>query len=150
MTRPDFKTLMVGAVTLGLSLTFAIDGSMAQTPSTQPAAPAAPKMMKIGDVLSGQLTAMQVRAPQGKGKRVKQFQLVSEPRRLPAPAGLCNLETGPETFEIVAANPAQAAQLQKLVGKEVALKVAEVACAEQAGQMSEALVTRWSVVSKAN
>jgi hypothetical protein len=65
MTRPDFKTLMVGAVTLGLSLTFAIDGSMAQTPSTQPAAPAAPKMMKIGDVLSGQLTAMQVRAPQG-------------------------------------------------------------------------------------
>jgi hypothetical protein len=69
---------------------------------------------------------------------------------LPAPAGLCNLETGPETFEIVAANPAQAAQLQKLVGKEVALKVAEVACAEQAGQMSEALVTRWSVVSKAN
>jgi hypothetical protein len=44
----------------------------------------------------------------------------------------------------------QATQLKKLVGKEVALKVAEVTCAEQAGQMSEALVTKWSVVTKPN
>ncbi|MDB5563862.1 MAG: hypothetical protein JWP84_428 [Tardiphaga sp.] len=105
-------------------------------------------MMKAGDVLSGQLNAMRVRAP--KGKRVNTFQLVSEPRRLPAPAGLCNLETGPETFEIVTANDAQATELKKLVGKEVSLKVTEVACAEQAGQMSEALVTKWSVVTKPN
>ena len=129
-------------------MTFLMSAAKAQTPATPPATAVAPKAMKIGDVLSGQLNALRVRAPQGKGKRVNTFQLVSEPRRLPAPAGLCNLETGPETFEIVAANPAQAAQLQKLVGKEVALKVAEVACAEQAGQMSEALVTKWSVVAK--
>ena len=149
MTRPDFKIRAVCAA-LGLAMTFLMSAAMAQTPAPPPAATPAPKTMKLGDVLSGQLNALRVRAPQGKGKRVNTFQLVSEPRRLPAPAGLCNLETGPETFEIVAANPAQAAQLQKLVGKEVALKVAEVACAEQAGQMSEALVTKWSVVAKPN
>ncbi|WP_299807569.1 hypothetical protein [Tardiphaga sp.] len=105
-------------------------------------------MMKLGDVLSGKLNALRVRAP--KGKRTATFQLVSEPRRLPSPAGLCNLETGPETFEIVAADDAQATQLKKLIGKDVSLKVTEVACAEQAGQMSEALVTKWSVVTKPN
>jgi hypothetical protein len=104
--------------------------------------------MKPGDVLRGKLNALRVRAPGGTGKRVNTFQLTSEPRRLPAPAGLCNLETGPETFEIVASDPAQAKQLQKLVGKDVAIKVTEVACAEQAGQMSEALVTKWSVVAQ--
>ena len=49
-----------------------------------------------GEVLSGALTAM--RSKKAKGIT---FQLTSEPRRLPAPAGLCNLETGPEIFQIV-------------------------------------------------
>jgi hypothetical protein len=109
-------------------------------------AAAAPKAMHIGDVLTGQLNNL--RTHDAKGKRTTVFQVTSEPRRLPAPAGLCNLETGPETFEIVTSSDAQAAQLRKMVGKEVALKVAEVACAEAAGQMSEALVTKWSVVPK--
>ena len=145
MIRPKLKRtcawLMAGALA-----TLAIGAAAAQAPAPAPA-PVPPKVIASGDVLTGQLNAMRSRA---KGKRISTFQLVSEPRRLPPPSGLCNLETGPETFEIVAANPAQAAQLQKLVGKEVALKVAEVACAEQAGQMSEALVTKWSVVAKPN
>jgi len=146
MTRSGFVNLSCGVV-LALS---AAGAAHAQTPApaATPAAPAAPKLMQIGDVLSGKLSALRVRAP--KGKRANSFQLVSEPRRLPAPAGLCNLETGPETFEIVAANDAQAKQLQKLLNKDVSLKVTEVACAEQAGQMSEALVTKWSVVAKPN
>jgi hypothetical protein len=149
MTRRDFKILTVCAA-LGVALIFARGEALAQAPATPPAAPAAPKAMKVGDVLSGQLNALRVRAPKGKGKRVNTFQLVSEPRRLPAPAGLCDLETGPETFEIVTANDAQASELKKLIGKEVSLKVSEVSCAEQAGQMSEALVTKWSVVAKPN
>ncbi len=102
--------------------------------------------MKVGDVLTGQLNAMRVRGP--KGKRVPTYQLVSEPRRLPPPAGLCNLETGPQTFQIVTSSDAQAAQLKAFLGKQVSLKVNEVACAEEAGQMSEALVTKWSMVGK--
>lgn len=148
MTRSDLKILTVCAA-LAMMAALAMGEAVAQAPA-KPAVSAAPKTMKIGDVLSGQLNALRVRAPKGKGKRVNTFQLVSEPRRLPAPAGLCDLETGPETFEIVAANDAQASELKKLIGKEVSLKVTEVSCAQQAGQMSEALVTKWSVVSKPN
>ena len=83
-----------------------------------------------------------------KGKRVNTYQLVSEPRRLPPPNGLCNLETGPETFQIVTNSDAQTAQLKGFIGKEISVKVDEVACAEDAGQMSEAIVTKWSVVTK--
>jgi len=119
-----------------------VGAAAAQAP--QPAA-SPTKVMKLGDVLTGQLNAMRSRA---KGKRVNTFQLVSEPRRLPPPAGLCNLETGPETFQIVTSSDAQAAELKRLIGKEVSLKVTEVACAEEAGVMSEAVVTKWSVVGK--
>jgi hypothetical protein len=111
------------------------------------APPKAGKLINAGDVLSGQLNAMRIRGGK-KGKRVATYQLVSEPRRLPAPNGLCNLETGPETFQIVTSNDVQAAQLKGFIGKEISLKVDEVACAEDAGQMSEAVVTKWSVVTK--
>jgi hypothetical protein len=111
------------------------------------APPKAGKLINAGDVLSGQLNAMRIRGGK-KGKRVATYQLVSEPRRLPPPNGLCNLETGPETFQIVTSNDVQSAQLKGFIGKEISLKVDEVACAEDAGQMSEAVVTKWSVVTK--
>src|SRR5271163_1534922 len=105
------------------------------------------KPINAGDVLSGELNALRVRSGK-KGKRVATYQLTSEPRRLPPPNGLCGLETGPETFQIVTNNDAQASQLKPFVGKEVSFKVDEVACAQDAGQMSEAVVTKWSVVTK--
>jgi hypothetical protein len=148
MTRYDLKALPTWAAAICAAGLFATVASGATETPAAPATPVAPKTMKIGDVLTGQLNAM--RSRDAKGKRTNVYQVVSEPRRLPAPAGLCNLETGPETFEIVVANDVQATQLKKLVGREVALKVAEVTCAEQAGQMSEALVTKWSVVTKPN
>jgi hypothetical protein len=134
MTRIDFGKSALAATLLALLV-------MVDAPAAQ-----AQQIMKNGDILTGQLNAMRGRA--AKGKRVNTYQLVSEPRRLPAPSGLCNLETGPETFQIVAANDAEAAKLKGFVGKEISLKVGEVACAEEAGQMSEAVVTKWSVVGK--
>ena len=105
------------------------------------------KPIAAGDVLSGELTAMRVKAG-NKGKRVATYQITSEPRRLPPPSGLCNLETGPETFQLVTSSDAQAAQLKNFIGKEISVKVDEVACAQDAGQMSEAVITKWSVVTK--
>jgi hypothetical protein len=110
-------------------------------------APKAAKLINAGDVLSGELNAMRIRGGK-KGKRNATYQLVSEPRRLPPPNGLCGLETGPETFQIVNSNDAQAAQLKGFIGKEVSLKVDEISCAEDVGQMSEAVVTKWSMVTK--
>ncbi len=127
-----------------IATAFAASAVLAQ--QAEPA-PKAGKLIRAGDVLSGELNALRVRGGK-KGKRVATYQLTSEPRRLPPPNDLCGLETGPETFQIVTNSEAQAAQLKAFIGKEVSLKVDEVACAQDAGQMSEAIVTKWSVVTK--
>jgi len=133
MTRSDFgKLSALAAAVLTILVAAAFDAQAQQA-------------IRNGDVLTGQLNALRSRA---KGKRVNTFQLVSEPHRLPPPNGLCNLVTGPETFQIITNSDAQAAQLKGFIGKQVSLKVDEVACAQEAGQMSEAVVTKWSVVTK--
>ena len=109
--------------------------------------PKAARPIKTGDVLSGELNAMSVRDVNN-GKRVATYQITSEPRRLPPPSGLCNLETGPETFQLVTTSETQAAQLKGFVGKAISIKVDEISCAQDAGQMSEAVITKWSVVTK--
>lgn len=109
--------------------------------------PKAAKPINAGDLLSGELTAMRVRSA-AKGKRVATYQITSEPRRLPPPNGLCNLETGPETFQLITTNDSQAAELKRLVGKDVSVKVDEMSCAQEAGQMTDAVVTKWSVVKR--
>jgi hypothetical protein len=91
---------------------------------------------------------MQVRDVKNSGKRIPTYQITSEPRRLPPPSGLCNLETGPETFQLVTSSDAQTAQLKTFAGKEISVKVGEIACAQAAGQISEAVVTKWSLVTK--
>jgi hypothetical protein len=106
------------------------------------------KLIGTGEVLSGELNAMKIRDAKNAGKRIAMYQITSEPRRLPAPNGLCDLETGPETFQLVTSSDAQATQLKSFVGKEISVKVDEVACASDPGQMSEAVVTKWSLVRK--
>jgi hypothetical protein len=140
MTGSDFAKRF--ALTAAIAL--ALGGAMEARAQTEAPAKAG-KLMNAGDILLGKLNALRMRGAK-KGKRVNTFQLVSEPRRLPPPNGLCNLETGPETFQIVTNSDAQAAQLKGLIGKQVAFKVDEVACAEDPGVMSEAIVTKWSVV----
>ena len=123
---------------------FATSSALAQNaePSAKPGKP-----INAGDVLSGELTAMRVKGG-GKSKKVATYQITSEPRRLPPPSGLCNLETGPETFQLVTTSDAQAAQLKGLVGKAISVKVEEVTCAQDAGQWAEAVVTKWSMVKQ--
>ena len=142
MTKRRFGRRLALAATL--AATCAAPAALAQQADP---APKAGKPIHAGDLLSGELTAMRLRGDK-KGKPVATYQIKSEPRRLPPPNGLCNLETGPETFQIVTNSDAQAAQLRGFIGKEVSLKVDEVACAQDAGQMSEAVVTKWSVVTK--
>jgi hypothetical protein len=142
MTKRRFgKRLALAAL---MTATLAAPAAPAQQaePAPQPG-----KLINAGDVLSGELNAMRIRGG-ANGKRVATYQITSEPRRLPPPSGLCNLETGPETFQIITTSEAQAAQLKAFVGKEISIKVDEVACAQDAGQMSEAVVTKWSVVTK--
>jgi hypothetical protein len=122
-------------------------GAPALAQNAEPAPSKPGKPIAAGDVLSGELTAMRVKGG-NRGKRVATYQITSKPRRLPPPSGLCNLETGPETFQLITTSDAQAAQLKGMVGREISVKVEEVACAQDAGQMTEAVVTKWSVVTK--
>jgi hypothetical protein len=131
---------------LVVAMATAFAAPLASAQQAEPA-PKVAKLINAGDMLSGELNALHTRTG-NRGKRVATYQLTSEPRRLPPPNGLCGLETGPETFQIVTNSDAQAAQLKGFVGKEVSVKVDEVACAQEAGQMSEAVVTKWSVVRK--
>jgi hypothetical protein len=143
MTKHRFARRLACASVIAAS--FAVSPAPAQQTDPAQPAPKVAKPINAGDVLSGELTAMRVRGG-AKGKRVATYQITSEPRRLPAPNGLCNLETGPETFQLITTNDSQATELKRMVGKEISVKVDEVSCAQDAGQMTEAVVTKWSVV----
>ena len=146
MTKRGFgRQLALCAVIAGVMAT---PIAWAQQDEPAPAADNKPgSLIKAGDVLTGELNSLRGRAGK-KGKRTATYELTSQPHRLPPPGGLCGLETGPQTFQIVTNSDAQVGQLKGFVGKEVSLKVEEVACAEDAGEMSEAIVSKWSVVTK--
>ena len=140
MTKRGFgKRLALGAIWMALSAPSVL-AQQSEAPQK------AGKPLNAGDVLSGELTALKLRS--AKPGQPAAYQITSEPRRLPPPSGLCNLETGPETFQLVTASPAQASQLKGLLGKQIAVKVDEIACAQDAGQISEAVVTKWSLVKR--
>jgi hypothetical protein len=129
-----------------MAMAFAAPAASAQSAQqSEPVPPKAGKLINAGDVLSGELTTIKTRGGK-RGPKSATYQITSEPRRLPPPNGLCNLETGPETFQLVVASDAQAAQLKGFIGKPISVKVDEVSCAQDAGQMTEAVITRWSVV----
>ena len=148
MTKHRFaKRLACASVIAASAVVTPACAQQVDPPQQTDSVPKVAKPINTGDVLSGELTAMRVRGG-AKGKRVATYQITSEPRRLPTANGLCGLETGPETFQIVTNNDAQVAQLKNFIGKEVSVKVDEVACSQEAGQMTDAVVTKWSVVTK--
>ena len=139
MTTTGFgKRLALGAILAAMSAPLAM---AQQSEGSQKAG----KPINAGDVLSGELSALKLRSMKP-GQSA--YQITSEPRRLPPPNGLCNLETGPETFQLITTSDSQAAELKRLVGKEISVKVDEISCAQDAGQMTEAVVTKWSVVRR--
>ncbi len=104
----------------------------------------AQQAIKTGDTLTGELRAMRSGS---KRKRVITYQIKSDPKKLPGADGLCNLETGPETFQLVTHGDSEAKALKSFVGKTIKVKVNSVACSQAAGQLSDAIVSQWSVVN---
>ncbi|MCP4619834.1 MAG: hypothetical protein GY844_25785 [Bradyrhizobium sp.] len=139
------KRRFAGRLGFALILAMAFSAPAASAQQAEPVPPKAGKLINAGDVLSGELTTIKTRGGK-RGPKMATYQITSEPRRLPPPNGLCNLETGPETFQLVTTSDAQAAQLKGFIGKPISVKVDEVTCAQDAGQMTEAIITRWSVV----
>src|SRR6201989_973682 len=104
------KVLLAG---FGLvALTSVPDLAVAQDePKDQPK----PQSLSIGGVLSGELLAIRSR------RKGVTYQLTSDRRRLPSPGGLCNLENGPETFELIASS-AEEKVLKPYLGKNISVK----------------------------
>ena len=144
MTKPRFAKRIGFAFAIAAALTAPAASAQSAVQQAEPKSSRPGKLINAGDILSGELTTIKTR------KRGKQatYQVTSEPRRLPPPNGLCNLETGPETFQIVTSSDAEVAQLKGFLGKEISIRVDEVSCAQDAGQMTEAVITKWSVVDK--
>src|ERR1700753_2648091 len=111
MTKPRFAKRWACASVVAAPLAGA--PAFAQDADVAPTKPGKP--INAGDVLSGELTAMRVRSGNS-GKRVATYQITSEPRRLPPPNGLCNLETGPGTFQLINTSDAPAGELQGFIG----------------------------------
>jgi len=118
-----------------MATAFAAPAAPAQQAGPPPKAPAD----NAGDVLSGQLMVMRVRAGNDGQAR---SDLSDHQRAAPAaPPSGCATRTGPERSSSSPPADAQAAELKTFAGKEVSVKVGEIACAQTAGQMSEAVVT---------
>jgi hypothetical protein len=146
MTKSGFgRRLALGAVMMATSAMPAVPAQPGQ--SVAEGSNKVGTLLRAGDILSGELNALRSHGAR-KGPREATYQLTTEPHRLPPPNGLCNLETGPETFQIVTNSDADVAKLKAFVGKGISLKVEEVSCAQDAGQMSEAIVTKWSLVTR--
>ncbi len=139
MTKPGFGKRFALSAILMLAA-----GSLATAQESEEPMKAG-KPINAGDVLSGELSVLKLRS---KKPGDVAYQITSEPRRLPPPSGLCNLETGPETFQLMTSNAAQAAQLKGLLGKQIAVKIGEISCAQDATEISEAVVTKWSLVKR--
>lgn len=106
----------------------------------------AQKALRGSDVVTGELNIMRVRVT-GQPARVDTFHIVSEARRLMGADSMCNLETGPETFQVIAHDDAEAARLRALRGQTVSIRVKEVSCAREAGQYSDAVISKWSIAN---
>ncbi|MCA1457316.1 hypothetical protein I6F35_29680 [Bradyrhizobium sp. BRP22] len=100
--------------------------------------------INTGEVLSGELYALRIR--DAKDGRKVAYQIITAPRRLPEPNALCNLETGPVTFQLLTTGAEHENQLKALIGKKISVRVDEISCAEDARQMSEAVIKKWSLV----
>lgn len=105
----------------------------------------AQQVIKAGDVLSGELRAMRSGS---RRKRVITYQIKSAARKLPGDDGLCNLETGPETFQLITNGADDAKRLKSFIGKTIAVKVNAVACSRTRGELSDAVVSNWSLATK--
>jgi hypothetical protein len=141
MTRYFSRMPLFVLATVVWTMTLWVANASAQ----QDASAQQPVRIKNGDVISGELLAMKGRA---NGKRVLTFQLTAGPHRLPDPGGLCNLENGPETFQLVTRSDAEVGELKRLVGKKISIKANDITCSESAGQNSDAMISKWSAVKQ--
>ena len=102
--------------------------------------------IKEGDTLTGKLRLVQTRHPNG--TKLIAYQIVSEPRMMPANDDFCDYDKGVTTFHLFAMTDAAKKQLQPLLGKTISVKATALFCSETAWHVGDVAVPQWTVLPK--
>ena len=102
--------------------------------------------IKEGDTLTGKLRLVQTRHPNG--TKLIAYQIVSEPRMMPANDDFCDYDKGATTFHLFAMTDAAKKQLQPLLGKTISVKATALFCSETAWHVGDVAVPEWTVLPK--
>jgi len=102
--------------------------------------------IKAGDTLTGKLRLVATRHPNG--TRIEAWQIVSEPRMMPADDDFCDYKNGATTFHLFTMTDTAKKQLKPLLGKTITVKATALFCSETAWHVGDVAVPQWTVLPK--
>jgi hypothetical protein len=108
------------------------------------AAAQAQQPINDGDTLTGTLRLVHTTHPNG--TRINAYQLVSEPRMMPADDEFCAPGKGVTTFHLFTLSEAAERQLAPLVGRIVSVQAGELFCAQTAWHIGDVAVPEWKLL----
>jgi hypothetical protein len=102
--------------------------------------------IRNGDTLTGTLRLVRTTHPNG--TRIEAYQIVSEPRAMPADDEFCTSGKGVTTFHLFAMTDATKKQLKPLIGKPVSVKATTLFCSQTAWHIGDVAVPEWQLLAK--
>ena len=102
--------------------------------------------IKDGDILTGTLRL--VRTRHDNGTKIEAYQIVSEPRKMPANDDFCDDEKSATTFHLFATTDAARKQLKPRLGKSISVRAVRLFCAQTAWHIGDVAVPEWTVLPK--
>jgi len=102
--------------------------------------------IKPGDTLTGTLRL--VRTVHPNGTPIEAYQIVSEPRAMPANDEFCDYDRGATTFHLFTMTDATKRQLEPLLGKKISVKAAALFCSQTAWHIGDVAVPDWALLPK--
>ena len=125
---------IVGLVVVGLAALVMGAPAIAQQP------------IKAGDTLTGTLRLVSTRHPNG--TKIEAYQIVSQPRVMPADDDFCEAGKGVTTFHLFTMTDAARKQLKPLLGKPASVKATALFCSHTAWHIGDVGVSEWTLVPK--
>jgi hypothetical protein len=102
--------------------------------------------IKEGDALTGKLRLVATRHPNG--TKLEAYQIVSEPRMMPANDDFCDYDKAATTFHLFTMTDALRKQLKPLIGNTITVRATALFCSETAWHIGDVAVPQWTIVTK--